>query len=246
MTEDLFRTWDGPYVLGSLSPADRLAFEAHLGGCDACMCRVAELRRAVSLLDLAPRDAWASREPSPDEVPTQTGFADLVDDAVAVRPHRHDEPDLPADLLPSLLMHVRRDRPALWRRRGTLLGVAAACVVALAVTFSVALTRHSSTVGPAPVASIANATLSATLSIDSHDSWDQVKLSCTYNSPTFIAGNYTAVAKDSAGRTEVVGSWPTIPGQTATISTPTTFHTGKITSVSILDASGRILAQLPA
>ena len=34
--EDPFREWDAAYVLGSLEPADRRAFEDHLRTCDSC------------------------------------------------------------------------------------------------------------------------------------------------------------------------------------------------------------------
>ena len=33
-THDEFATWDGAYVLGALSPADRREYEAHLRVCE--------------------------------------------------------------------------------------------------------------------------------------------------------------------------------------------------------------------
>src|SRR5262245_29684543 len=38
-----YAMWDAAYVLGSLSPADRREFEAHLSGCPFCGQAVAEL-----------------------------------------------------------------------------------------------------------------------------------------------------------------------------------------------------------
>ena len=45
-----FAEWDGAYVLGSLSPADRLQFEQHLSGCADCARGVRELAGMPGLL----------------------------------------------------------------------------------------------------------------------------------------------------------------------------------------------------
>ena len=44
MTSDPFEMFDGAYVLGALSDADRRAYEAHLLECDECATSVRELR----------------------------------------------------------------------------------------------------------------------------------------------------------------------------------------------------------
>ena len=102
--------------------------------------------------------------------------------------------------------------------------------------------RHSA--GPHPAVAVRNSLLVADVTITTHDSWDEVNLSCTYRLPQAPPGNYTALAADATGRKQEVGSWPVIPGQTAILHTPTTFHSGKITSVSILNAAGSTVAQL--
>lgn len=58
--------WDGAYVLGALSPADRAEFEAHLADCPACREAVAELSPAVSLLSRLHGDEVASLNEEPD------------------------------------------------------------------------------------------------------------------------------------------------------------------------------------
>lgn len=237
MTPDRFQTYDGAYVLGSLSTADRTLFEEHLETCDACMQRVAALWAAPALLDQAPADAFHAP-------PAAGGYEALLAAAATTPADNTADPVFPDDLLPTLLAQIRRQR----RRRNlisrTATGVAAACVIALAAVITLTSTQHSTNQQAAPTATIANPVLTAQVSVTSHDSWDEVNLICTYKSQRFINGNYTAVAKDESGRTEVVGSWPAIPGQTAVLHTPTTFHTGKITSVSILSASGTTLAEL--
>jgi hypothetical protein len=48
--KDPFESFDAAYVLGSLSPADREAFEAHLAGCADCSESVAALAALPALL----------------------------------------------------------------------------------------------------------------------------------------------------------------------------------------------------
>lgn len=47
---DEFRDWDAAYVLGALSPEDRLAYLAHLSTCTACTAAVTELAGMPGLL----------------------------------------------------------------------------------------------------------------------------------------------------------------------------------------------------
>src|SRR5439155_80201 len=47
---DRYAEWDAAYVLGALSSAERLEFEAHLGTCVACSARVAEMAGMPGIL----------------------------------------------------------------------------------------------------------------------------------------------------------------------------------------------------
>ena len=67
MSDDPFRTWDGPYVLGALSPDERAAYERHLRGCRACSEGVNELAGLPGLLSRAdPPTAAPTEPPMPD------------------------------------------------------------------------------------------------------------------------------------------------------------------------------------
>ncbi|SES20185.1 Putative zinc-finger [Lentzea xinjiangensis] len=55
---DPFREWDVAYVLGSLSPADRLAYERHLVRCPSCEAEVCRAAGTAGLLARLPA-AWA-------------------------------------------------------------------------------------------------------------------------------------------------------------------------------------------
>ncbi len=62
---------DAAYVLGALSPADRLEFERHLPGCERCRRSVAELAGLPGLLGRVPREqveAPLPFEPLPETV----------------------------------------------------------------------------------------------------------------------------------------------------------------------------------
>ena len=63
MTSDPFAMFDGAYVLGALSDADRDAFEAHLVECDACSASVRELGDLPALLATVPESALVDEAP---------------------------------------------------------------------------------------------------------------------------------------------------------------------------------------
>ncbi len=63
MTSDPFAMFDGAYVLGALSDADRVAFEAHLAGCDACSASVRELSGLPAMLATVPESALFDEAP---------------------------------------------------------------------------------------------------------------------------------------------------------------------------------------
>jgi hypothetical protein len=101
---DPYRFDDAAYLMGALSPDERLEFEAHLLTCPDCAERVREIETLPALLaDIDPAELLEELEPVPDT------------------------------LLPSLLRAAarrhRRQRVVI----GTLAGLAAACVIALVI-----------------------------------------------------------------------------------------------------------------
>ena len=78
-----FREWDVAYVLGSLSPGDRQAYERHLDVCRPCEHEVGRIAGPAGLLSRVPA-TWA--------VDLATG------------------PPLPATVLPGLARAARRQR----------------------------------------------------------------------------------------------------------------------------------------
>ena len=73
-----FADWDGAYVLGALTPADRRAYEEHLDGCVRCRAAIGELASIPGLL---------ARTTPPDD-DSAGPPADLVDLVAARRDRR--------------------------------------------------------------------------------------------------------------------------------------------------------------
>jgi hypothetical protein len=133
---DPYRFDDAAYVMGALSPDERLEFEAHLLTCSDCSARVREVETLPALLaDVDPAELLADPEPVPDTL-------------------------LPALLRAAARRH-RRQRFII----GTLAGLAAACVIALVIALwpsaspSTAQRRDFVAVAQSPVQ--ASATLTA-------------------------------------------------------------------------------------
>jgi hypothetical protein len=57
-----FQLEDAAYVLGSLAPAERAAFEQHLAACERCRANVAELARLPDALRRADSSAWVPEQ----------------------------------------------------------------------------------------------------------------------------------------------------------------------------------------
>ena len=76
---------DAAYVLGALSPADRLAFERHLETCDACTRSVRSLAGMPGLLDRV--DASVLENP-PDDPPLPSTLLPALNRAVEDRRRR--------------------------------------------------------------------------------------------------------------------------------------------------------------
>ncbi|HKS46800.1 MAG TPA: zf-HC2 domain-containing protein [Amycolatopsis sp.] len=67
---DPFATFDGAYVLGSLSPEDRAAFEQHLKECAACARAVQELAGLPGLLAQVTPDMIEVEPPPAESLPS--------------------------------------------------------------------------------------------------------------------------------------------------------------------------------
>ena len=119
----------GGYVLGSLSGAETISFEAHLAQCAACQAELEELGGLPEMLDLAAFAGW-------DVVPGGTRRPSEASSALqAPVPVAAAVPTAP--VTPLGQRRPRGRRPAVW------IGAAAAAVVAVALAVgATALSRR--------------------------------------------------------------------------------------------------------
>jgi anti-sigma factor RsiW len=229
-----YAMWDAAYVLGSLSPADRREFEEHLSGCSFCGRAVAELSGMPALLSKLDRDTVAAIN---------------VELSAARRKADRTSPEVPSDLLPSLLATVR------WRRRRTRLmiwssSVAAAIVLAIGVFVGVA--GHSpmspppqASVSAVPMSQIGTAALTSTVSVNGQRWGTFINVKCVCLAPVYAHHDRLAmvVVGRDGNRTELA-TWVAEPGHTATpagsISTPA----DQIAAVQVVSADdGKVLLE---
>jgi hypothetical protein len=230
---------DGAYVLGALSPAERLEFEQHLAGCAACARSVRELAGLPGLL--------AGVDPAVVEGPAS------------------EEP-LPPTLLPALLDAVRRTRR---RRRlataGTLVGVAAASAAVVAGGFLLAQPGGSDQVGERPTSRVPattapaapvrvmvpvdDAPVRASISLAPVSWGTRLDLSCTYL-PTPARyhlparARYALFVRTRRGHVEQVGTWASDVGRTMRLTAATSVPRADIASVEVRTTDGHAVLEL--
>jgi hypothetical protein len=236
-----FAHLDGAYVLGSLAPAERLEFEAHLPGCAECSRGVRELAGLPGLL--------AQVDVADLEVPTP------------------DAP-LPQTLLPALVREVRgeqRRRSVL--TAAVAAAVAAVFVSALAIggafdrstptTTTAATPTASRSVAPVgqamqPVGVTGPAKVAVALT---GVAWGtKVDLTCSYPKGSGEDGKWSGPGASSAyalvvhtreGREEQVATWKALPGKTMRLTGATATGRTDITTVEVRTAEGKVVFTLP-
>ncbi|MEP9382549.1 zf-HC2 domain-containing protein [Nocardioides sp. KR10-350] len=231
-----YADWDGAYVVGALSPAERAEFERHLAGCALCRHAVTALAPLPGLLArVDPEDAEALLEGGPSAVPELP-------------------PELatpPADLERRLLAAAgQQSPPSFWRRTSTRvgLGLAAAAAVAAAVVVPVSLQGSD---GPAPqaqgVAVALRPRVETPLTADvalTPVAWGtRIEMTCWYaKEPYDATHSYALYVLDHDGRPSLVSRWHASPGDTANTSGSTDLAVADIRQVQLRDGStGQVL-----
>lgn len=224
------------YVLGALSPAERLDFERHLDTCDECSRSVRSFAGMPGLLDLV--DPGVLEDPPAD-------------------------PPLPATLLPALSRAVEVRRRRSTAVVAGLAAAAAAAVVALTVPAALHLAGQpeagpgTSTSSPGPavetraMAPLGDVPIEATLGLERVAWGTRMLLTCTYDkdSVDFELPDevpYLLYVTSADGHTEQVGSWTSVSGTTMDVPAATSVPRDDIARVEVRTTDGRVVLRLDA
>jgi anti-sigma-K factor RskA len=225
---------DAAYVLGALSPAERLAFERHLAGCEECNRAVREVAGLPGLLSRV--------------------------DASVLEQEPIDEP-LPETLLPSLSRAVRRSAR---RRTYVMVGASAAAAAVLVGGSGLALAQLGDAPGSGaespsadarpPVAAqqmqaVGEVPVRAEVRLEPVTWGTRVDLTCTYEPDSVEyelppAVDYTLFVKTRDGHTEQLGSWRSQAGGPMRIVAATATRAADLSSVEVRTPRGDTVLQL--
>ncbi|WP_309066571.1 anti-sigma factor family protein [Microbacterium sp.] len=213
MTDDhaRFAQWDAAYVLGALSAADRVRYEAHLAQCDRCRTAIAELAPIPGLLSRVPADRL-------DEAAAPVGAA--------------PDPARRADIIRIGRARARRSRRM---RRIAALGVAAAVIAAvLIVPVMRSLSPDDSlTVALEPVA---DRPLSASVRLEDVAWGTRIDMTCRYEDAADAPADgwtYLLVVVGEDGSETTLSSWRAFPESTATVSAGTALRADEIDRLEV-------------
>jgi hypothetical protein len=223
---------DGAYVLGALSPEDRVAFERHLPGCEDCARSVRELAGLPGLLARVPVEIV-----DPDQEPLP----------------------VPETLLPSLVRQVRqRQRRRTWITSGLVAAAAAVAIGAVGVSTLggddnsppqavPTVSAPPTTAAPVQLQAIGTEPISGWLSMTPVGWGTRLDLTCSYadeGSDVYhdqAPPTYTMFVTRADGSTEQVASWKALPGKTMHLSAATAATTDAITDVEVRSGAQTVL-----
>lgn len=234
-----YASWDGSYVLGALSPADREHYERHLADCPAC---------AGAVRDLAGLPGLLSR----------------VDEQVVAAPPE----TAPDTLLPRLVREVRRERRRRARVATGLAAAAVGAVVAGAATIGVLTGSDppdaappdagSPSAGSSPgtpgadtraMAAVGGAPVEGWLTLETVPWGTRITLLCTYApTPGGYGGvqpaGYALVVRTRDGAEREVATWNAVPGRAMQLAAATASGRADIASVEVRTRDGRPVLRL--
>ena len=223
---------DAAYVLGSLSPAERLEYERHLPTCASCRRAVAQLAGIPGLLGRVPVES--------------------VEEPVVAEP-------VPATVLPALVARVRREQR---RKTVLLSLGAAAAVAAVALGAAVlqsardddsrvpeaAPTSVSPSVAPAlPMSVVVDYGVTADVSLTEVKWGTKVGIDCHYAVRPDGSGHeyrYNLVAITRNGGEQAVASWRSAPGDDYSDQIVTALKLRQIERVEVQSERGQTILRL--
>lgn len=217
--DDSFRDWDAAYLLGSLSAADRRAFELHLRGCPACREGLAEFVPLPGLLAHLPHGE-------------------------ALRLLEQPEASAEESAPPALLARLAAAAESLRRRTRIRIaalvlaaaGVSAATAVALLLAVAPSLTPVETVGSTVSLAAAPGVPVEASVKFVPQQWGTRIDMDCSWGETAQqYAGStsYVLYVTDTSGSTEAVGSWTSAPGTTMEPSLATGVPLSEIASVEV-------------
>jgi len=204
---DQFREWDAAYVLGSLSPDERMRYERHLEGCPGCRAAVAELAGMPALL---------SKVSAPEVESLERPESTVV------------------DLLPALVSRVARHRRRnrLLVAAALLLALAAAFIVPSA---AFPPGERSQTASEAlQLTRVNDSPLTVSVRMAEQQWGTRFDLECTYaGGGSYGSADYALFVTAADGSEVEVVTWASSPGQTAWPSGTTSVPASAIQAVEV-------------
>lgn len=224
-----YDTWDGSYVLGALSPADRERFERHLDDCPACADAVRDLAGLPGLLARVEGHALdGSLEPAP------------------------------ATLLPRLVRAVRRERRRRAWAVGGVAAAAVSIVVAGAAAIGALTGSDAPTAAPPTTTSgsptpgadaramapVGDAPVEGWLTLETVPWGTRLTLLCSYAPGSDGYGavqpvGYVMVVRTRDGDEREVATWNAVPGKAMQVGASTATAQAEIAAVEVRTDAGR-------
>nr|WP_042198445.1 zf-HC2 domain-containing protein [Kibdelosporangium sp. MJ126-NF4]CEL23406.1 PROBABLE CONSERVED MEMBRANE PROTEIN [Kibdelosporangium sp. MJ126-NF4]CEL23478.1 hypothetical protein [Kibdelosporangium sp. MJ126-NF4]CTQ96858.1 PROBABLE CONSERVED MEMBRANE PROTEIN [Kibdelosporangium sp. MJ126-NF4] len=199
-----YREWDAAYVLGSLSPEERIEFEQHMETCQSCKEQVAELSGLPAILSALPQDQ----------------AIDLLDP--------------PRDTMPALINAAARARRWERVRIAAAVVVAAAVGAVLVYVLRPSGSGDAGGVTTALTQTIPSpVTASVTLVEEPWGTRIDVRCDYAGASSDGAALPYTLFIADASGALTRVGSWSAGPGTSMTPTATTDVPRSRITRIEI-------------
>lgn len=221
--DDPYVEWDAAYVLGSLAPDERLAYERHLETCDRCATAVSELVGLPGLLGKLPAEqAVAIAEPD-------------------------GRPEAPSDSTLAAVAHRVRHRR---RRRRVWVAATAGLAVVAAVLGGLAVGTAGDRVGSVRAGASAPASagvvdrydmvgaqgLDVDLAVSGEQWGTRFDWGCSYGGKSWSSDgsvNYDLVVVRTDGSTQTVASWTAAGVDARGLSASTDIARSDIASVQV-------------